>query len=93
MATIKFLTDYRGVLSKEEFFRAGAVVDVDYATALVNAGRAEYVNPEPGEADLLALNDQQLKDMAKTAGIKNYWSMSRATLLLKLIPYLDDEEE
>lgn len=45
---IKFLTDYRGVLTGEEFYRAGTVADLhaDIARALVDAGRASSL-PAP----------------------------------------------
>jgi hypothetical protein len=47
MALIRFLVDYRGVLTDELFYEAGAVVDLPQAPALVEAGRAEYVEVEP----------------------------------------------
>jgi hypothetical protein len=49
MAKIRFLADYRGVLTQERFYQAGAVVEDDSlnAPALVAAGRAEYVQDEP----------------------------------------------
>lgn len=47
MARVRFLVDYRGVLTSERFYQAGAVVELDNAPALVAAGRAEYVEAEP----------------------------------------------
>lgn len=47
---VRFLVDYRGVLTGELFYQAGAVVEVDNAPALVAAGRAEYVKEEPEES-------------------------------------------
>lgn len=47
---IRFLVDYRGVLTGEEYFLAGAVADgLENAEALVAEGRAEVVEspPEP----------------------------------------------
>ncbi len=47
---IKFVQDYRGILSSERFFPAGAVIDLDDKAnkdidgeALVNEGRAKKV--------------------------------------------------
>ncbi len=94
MKAIKFLTDYRGVLTNEQFYKAGAVVELAQASALVNDGRAEYVDPDPlpipanhkpVEAVALGgLNVQQLKSMAKAAGIKGYGRMKRQTLIDRL---------
>ncbi len=94
MKAIKFLTDYRGVLTNEQFYKAGAVVELAQASALVNDGRAEFVDPgplpipanhKPVKAIALGgLNVQQLKGMAKAAGIKGYSRMKRSTLIKKL---------
>ena len=45
-----FLVDYRGKLTKEDFFLAGAVVEFEDATAqaLISEGRAvAFAEPEP----------------------------------------------
>ena len=94
MKAIKFLTDYRGVLTNEQFYKAGAVVELAQASALVNDGRAEFVDldplpipvkPESVSAPALdELNVKALKDMAKAAGIKGYSRMKRETLLKHL---------
>jgi hypothetical protein len=95
---IRFLVDYRGVLTNEKFYEAGAVVELAKASVLVSDGRAVYVdksppsipaNHEPVKAVALGfilggLNVQQLKGMAKTAGIKGYGRMRRGTLIKKL---------
>ena len=50
MKTVKFLVDYRGVLTGEKFFKTDetAVFDDAMASALIDAGRAELVQePEP----------------------------------------------
>ncbi len=51
---IRFLVDYRGVLTDEEFYQAGAVAILPQAPALVDAGRAVWLGvnglgpgPEP----------------------------------------------
>lgn len=44
---VRFLQDYRGVLTGERFYRKGDVVDVADADGLVAAGRAELVEPGP----------------------------------------------
>lgn len=48
---VRFMVDYRGVLTGEVFYRAGEVVALDepVALALVRAGRA--VSAEPPEPD------------------------------------------
>ncbi len=95
MKKIRFVSDYRGVLTKERYYQAGDVVEITGAADLVAAGRAEFVdsidpssipaNHEPVEAVALGgLNVQQLKGMAKAAGIKGYGRMRRSTLLKKL---------
>ena len=94
MKAIKFLVDYRGVLTNEMFYEAGAVVELAQASALVNDGRAEFVDPNPLSAPanhkpvkavaLGGLNVQQLKGKAKAAGIKGYSRMKRGTLIKKL---------
>jgi hypothetical protein len=49
---IKLYADYRGVLTNERFYPAGEL-DVDDAIAgqLVEAGRAEYINPPAPEPE------------------------------------------
>jgi hypothetical protein len=94
MKAIRFLTDYRGVLSDEIFYEAGAVAELAKASVLVNDGRAEFVDPyplpvpanhKPVKAIALGgLNVQQLKGMAKAAGVRGYSKMRRGTLIKKL---------
>jgi len=46
---LKFLVDYRGILTREWYYEAGDVVEVSgdiQGQALVNAGRAEFVEEE-----------------------------------------------
>lgn len=49
MTQVKFLVDYRGKLTEEQFYQAGAIADFDAAIAarLVEDERAELVEPEP----------------------------------------------
>ena len=94
MKAIKFLTDYRGMLTNEKFYEAGAVVELAKASVLVEDGRAVYVDSKPPSVPanhkpvkavaLGGLNVQQLKGMAKAAGIKGYSRMKRGTLIKKL---------
>ncbi len=94
MGKVRFLTDYRGVLTKEQFYRAGEEVALIEAAALIADGRAEFVDPEPlpvpanhkpvKAVALGSLNVQQLKGMAKAAGVKGYSRMARAKLIKKL---------
>lgn len=48
MMTVKFLVDYRGKLTNEQYYLAGTVAEFDKETAaaLVEAGRAELVEPD-----------------------------------------------
>ncbi len=94
MGKVRFLTDYRGVLTSEKFYEAGAVVKLAKASVLVNDGRAEFVDPDPlpvpanhkpvKAVALGSLNVQQLKSRAKAAGVKGYSRMARAKLIKKL---------
>ena len=94
MKKIRFVSDYRGVLTKERYYQTGDVVEIANAASLVIAGRAEFIepdplsvpaNPKPVKAVALGgLNVQQLKGMAKAAGIKGYSRMKRGTLIKKL---------
>lgn len=47
MQKILFTSDYRGSLTAERFYEAGAVAEFDDETAaeIVKRGRAEFVNP------------------------------------------------
>lgn len=49
---IRFLQDYRGVLTDEEFYTFGTEADLPNGSDLVSAGRAEavYVAPPKVEA-------------------------------------------
>lgn len=49
---IRFLQDYRGVLTDEEFYAFGTEADLPNGSDLVSAGRAEavYVAPPKVEA-------------------------------------------
>ena len=40
---VRFLADYRGILTGEEYFLSGAVVDLERGEELVQAGRATPV--------------------------------------------------
>lgn len=48
---IQLLADYRGVLTDEQYYLAGLYADGDmpetYAKALVRAGRALVIEPDP----------------------------------------------
>jgi len=48
MKSIRFLQDYRGVLTDEKFYRRGAIESVtnEKGNALIDAGRAELVEEE-----------------------------------------------
>lgn len=47
---VRFLTNYRGVLTGEEFFQKGQEADLKDGQALVDAGRAEAVKAAPKKA-------------------------------------------
>ncbi len=94
MKKIRFISDYRGVLTKEQYYQAGDVVEIANAASLVIAGRAEFVDLDPLPIDanhkpvkavaLGGLNVQQLKSMVKATGVKGYSRMKRGTLIKKL---------
>ena len=79
MVEVKFLADYRGVLTGELFFKAGDVVefDVHAAEKLVEAGRAEHLpekskpkievtpEPEPVEPDEIEPKAKKAKKKVK----------------------------
>lgn len=83
---VRFLVDYRGVLTNELYYRAGDILDVtaDQAARLVGAGRAEYIADisPTGPWDKMTLD--QLRDVAKEAGVDHYWLKGRDTLLAEL---------
>ncbi len=76
--TIRFLVDYRGVLTGEKYYLAGRVVEDSecHATELVAEGRAEFVDHGP---DLDELTIKELRRMAKDNGIK-YGGLNKAEL-------------
>ena len=100
MAVIKFIVDYRGVLTGERYFQVGDVIDLANATALVAEGRAVYVEkvplkvppniplkapPDPVLAvDLEGVSLKELRIMAKEADVKGYSRMKRDTLIRHL---------
>ena len=77
--TIRFLVDYRGVLTGEKYYLSGAVVEDSecQATELVAEGRAEFFDHGP---DLSNLNIKQLRRMARDEGIK-YGGLKKAGLI------------
>ena len=83
MALIRFIVDYRGVMTGEEYFPAGSIVDRANATELVDAGRAEYAEETP-EPCLDDFNVKELRVMAKEAAIPGYTKLKRAELLKAL---------
>lgn len=84
MTKIRFLVDYRGVLTRERFYQAGDVADMGpaHVIPLIKAGRAERVTePKP---DLEDLPLETLREMAKDAGVSNYWLMKEERLISEL---------
>jgi hypothetical protein len=88
MRTIKFLVDYRGMLTREKYYLAGAIeaFPLSEAEGLVEAGVAEwYVEDELVLAvDLDDLTVKQLKAKAKAAKVKGYGRMNKAELIAEL---------
>ncbi len=79
---IRFIVDYRGLLTGERYYRAGDVADLDNATALVDEGRAEYVQPDPVLAvDLDEFSVRELRDLARAGGHSGYGSMKKPALV------------
>lgn len=54
---VRFLVDYRGKLTDEVFFTAGSEADLPNGDALVAAGRAEAVEPEPAVDAVVQIED------------------------------------
>jgi hypothetical protein len=92
MGKIRFLSDYRGVLTDETFYHAGDVAELQAAAALVEAGRAEYIpnisQDEPDEVvlkvDIEDMPVGELKRMARIAGVEGYRKMKKAELVESL---------
>lgn len=67
---IRFLVDYRGVLTDERYYKAGSIVDLPKSAALVAEGRAEFMTPAPpaplgDKVDLSTLDYRELQALAK----------------------------
>lgn len=50
MALVRFLRDFQGRATRETFYRAGEVADLETADAVVAEGAAEYVEVNTPEA-------------------------------------------
>lgn len=68
MTEVKFIQDYRGVLTDETFYKAGTVAQLpeQKAIALVAAGRAEYVAES---IDYESWTVADLRDKLKSMGL------------------------
>lgn len=67
---VRFLVDYRGKLTDEQFFEAGSVADLPNGDALVEAGRAEPVEdaaPEPTADPVVEANEPKPNNPKKGA--------------------------
>ena len=95
MITVRFLVDYRGVLTAEKYYQSGVMDSFEKIIAhdLVDAGRAVYVEQAPLElapvepvlaVDLEGVSLKELRAMAKEAGVKGYSRMKRDTLVRHL---------
>jgi len=67
---LRFTRGYRGVLTDEKYYPPGAVVEIEYDTALklLEDGRAEVVRPEitPAAAQMAAENEIVLYKLTGT---------------------------
>jgi hypothetical protein len=81
--TIRFLVDYRGVLTAERYYTAGCVVEDSelQAAELVAEGRAEFFGHGPV---LDELTIKELRRMAKDEGIK-YGGLRKAGLIKAIV--------
>ena len=84
MAAIRFLVDYRGVLTHERYYQAGDIAELDNATALVDEGRAEHVELPQEANGLDELTRKQLRALAKEAGLTRYGQLNKAALIAQL---------
>ena len=64
MIEVKFLADYRGLLTGELFHGAGDIVEFDNQAAekLVEAGRAQYLKEAPKAVDPYAVEEKVEKE-------------------------------
>lgn len=69
MTEITFIQDYRGVLTDETYYLSGTVAQLPdgQAVALVEAGRAEYVD-KPEQTDYESMTVVELRAALKEAG-------------------------
>jgi len=85
MPNIRFITDYRGVLSGEVYYQVGDIADLHRGAQLVADGRAVRVEPDalPPEDDpeLDSLSLSALRKLAKADGVKGWSRMNRETLI------------
>jgi hypothetical protein len=83
---IRFLQDYRGVLTDEAFYHKGDIVDLANGQALIDAGRAEKIinEYEPDAWDYDNLSIETLREYASESGIKFNKRTSRETLIKRL---------
>ena len=99
MKSVEFIVDYRGVLTREIYYRAGSVVAFQPSTAnaLVKEGRARFFADDisdspPSSSPSSPLSDvepplqslDELRAMAKAAGIKGWHRMKESTLRKRL---------
>ena len=94
MTQIRFLVNYRGVLTHERYYQAGDVAELDNATALVDEGRAEFfdhgsvIESKPiiihNRLGLEELTRKQLRALAKEAGLSRYGQLNKAALIAQL---------
>lgn len=71
MADVKFLQDYRGVLTEEQYYTAGAVASFPdgRAAALVQAGRAERVTEASEPAAAVEAHPDESVDFTRVKGV------------------------
>lgn len=86
MKRVRFLADYRGVLTSERFYHAGDILDTtqEVAGPLIAAGRVEYIADISPTGDLGNMTLAELREVAQGAGVDHYWLKGRDTLLAEL---------
>lgn len=100
MTKVRFLQDYRGQYTGEVFYTTGTVAPFPFAvaSALVEDGRAEYIDPPTDGAgagvtvgpapapsvSLASLTVAELREMAKAAGVDGFTKMKKAQLIAAL---------
>ncbi len=84
MIKVKFLQDYRGVLTNEQYYQADetAELDIESMNDLIDRNIVERLSPPIQGIYMLSLDE--LRKLGKVQGIRGHGRMKRETLLKRL---------